>query len=338
MSNKGNKYNTTLTPIQGGKLPNVLTDNNLQDTNPLLESKRGVDLSYCSQSRRFFIRIDKYKNGEAKIKTKTIVKKELNDLLREEFTMPRRSGEIYQNGLTNKAKSKIKLASRMIQHQVLNQNSKGARPYASFITLTYGLHYPSDHVSKKHLEHFIKRIKRVEPDFQFIWVIEKQKRGAPHFHILTPNYIDKEVINKAWNGVVSKWQKSEIDNGCKQQTVYPNVGKVFEAGKYMTKYMQKQQENIGGNMYGIDYKTRKLMKSETISIEAETNLNDIAEHLSVHLKTKEGVTFTCQDFNGNNQYWISELNEFNLNEFLDYTVPELQLKIHQSEPNQNSLN
>ena len=95
---------------------------------------------------------------------------------------------------------------------------------------------------------------------QYIWVIEKQRRGAPHFHIITPNYIDKELVNKAWNGVVSKWQKQNINEGVKQQQVYPNIGKVFEAGKYMTKYMQ---------------------------------------------------------------------NEFNLNEFLDYTVPELGMKTYQ---------
>ena len=293
-----------------------------------------VDLSYCSQSHRFFITIDKFINGEAKIKTKIIKKKSLKDLICEVFTMPRRSGEIYQNGMTNKAKGKIKLASRLFQHQVLTR--KEGRPYASFITLAYGLHYPSDHLSKKHLDNFLKRLKRKHPTMQYIWVIEHQNkniditgRNAPHFHILTPNYIDKELINKAWNGVVSKWQKQNINEGVKQQEVYPNIRPVNEAGKYMTKYMQKEGENIGGNMYGIDQTTRKLMKPETITIESDYNLRDISNHLGSHLKAKEGVVFVSQDFNENNQYWISELNEFNLNEFLNYTVPELGLKKHQ---------
>ena len=285
-----------------------------------------VDLSYCSQSHRFYIRIDLFKNGEAKIKSQSIPKKPLKDLLTEEFNMPRRNGEIFQQGMTNKAKGKIKLASRLFQHQVLTR--KEGRPYASFITLTYGLHYPSDHLSKKHLDNFIKRLKRKHPSMQYIWVIEKQQRGAPHFHILTPNYIDKDLINKSWNGVVSKWQKQNINEGVKQQEVYPNVGKVFEAGKYMTKYMQKEGENIGGNMYGIDQTTREMMKAEIITIESDYDLSEISEHLSSHLKAKESVVFSCQDFNKNNQYWISELNDFNLNEFLNYTVPELGLKIH----------
>ena len=310
------KYNSTL----------------LKDTTtcPKVAPNKGnsVDLSYCSQSHRFFIRIDLFENGEAKIKTQKLEKKPLKELLTEKFTMPRRGGEIYQQGMTNKAKGKIKLASRLFQHQVLTR--KEGRPYASFITLTYGLHYPSDHLSKKHLDNFIKRLKRIHPNMQYIWVIEHQQRGAPHFHILTPSYIDKELINKAWNGVVSKWQKQNINEGVKQQEVYPNVGKVFEAGKYMTKYMQKEGENIGGNMYGIDQTTRQLMKPETITIESNYELNDISSHLSNHLKAKESVVFTYQDFNEQNQYWLSELNEFNLNEFLNYTVPELGLKIHQA--------
>ena len=287
-----------------------------------------VGLSYCSQSRRFYIEIKKYINGETKVKHKWIQGKTLQELLTERFDLPKRTGLLFQNGLTTKAKSKIKFASRIFQHLVLDK--KSTKAYASFITLTYGLHYPEDHLSKKHLEAFIKRIKRKYPIFQFIWVAEKQKRGAIHFHLLTPQYIDKETINKAWNGIVQKWQRSQIENGCKQQEVYPNVGKVFEAGKYMTKYMQKEGENIGGNMYGIDMVTRSLMEPETITLESETDLNDIAEHLSLHIKSKDAVAFTNTDFNKNFQSWISKTNTFALDEFLSYSINELEIKKHDS--------
>jgi hypothetical protein len=316
------KYNSSL-------LPEVL-----RAVSGTPEAVTPVDLSYCPQSHRFYIRMDLYKNGEAKVRAQSIVKKPLKDLLTESFNMPRRNGEIYQQGMTNKAKAKIKLAGRLFQHQVLTR--KEGRPYASFITLAYGLHYPSDHLSKKHLDSFFKRLKRKFPLLQYVWCIQHQNkniattgRNAPHFHILTPQYIDKELINKAWDSIVSKWQKSQIDNGCKQQKVYPNVGKVEEAGAYMTRYMQKSEDTIGGNLYGIDQITRNLMKPETITLESDYDLNDISEHLSSHLQAKESVVFGCTDFNKNNQYWISKVNEFNLNEFLDYTVPELGMKTYQ---------
>ena len=303
----------------------------VKDKQTILNIKNGVvpvDLSYCSQSRRFYIEIKKYINGETKVKHKWIQGKTLDELLTERFDLPKRTGLLFQNGLTTKAKSKIKFASRIFQHLVLDK--KSTKAYASFITLTYGLHYPEDHLSKKHLEAFIKRIKRKYPIFQFIWVAEKQKRGAIHFHLLTPQYIDKEIINKAWNGIVQKWQRSQIENGCKQQEVYPNVGKVFEAGKYMTKYMQKSGANIGGNMYGIDMLTRSLMEPETITLESPTDLNDIAEHLSLHIKSKDAVAFTNTDFNKNFQSWISKTNTFALDEFLSYSINELEIKKHDS--------
>lgn len=284
-----------------------------------------VGLSYCPQSHRFSIHVQVYNTGEAKVKHKAREILGFNDLLQPPVTyLPRRSGEIYQQGLTNHAKKQIKLASRVFQWMVKEKQTPKA--YASFITLTYGMHYPSDHLSKKHLDNFIKRIKRKYSHFQYVWVAEKQKRGAIHFHILTPNYIDKEVINKAWNGIVQKWQRSEAENGCKQQEVYPNVGKVYSAGKYMTKYMQKEDENIGGNMYGIDFTTRDLMKPKDITIESSENLNEVAKDLAKAIKSKEGISFENTDFNNNHQEWISEINEFRLREFIQYELKELNLK------------
>lgn len=286
-----------------------------------------VGLSYCPQSHRFFIQIDKHKTGETRVKHKVKPIYSAKDLFRGIAAPPIRSGQIFQDKMTIHAKRTIKLASRVFQWLV--DSGLTQKTYASFITLTYGLHYPEDHLSKKHLDNFIKRIRRKYPLFQFIWVIEKQKRGAPHFHILTPNYIDKRIINKAWNGIVQKWQRSQIENGCKQQDVYPHVGKVYEAGKYMTKYMQKAGENIGGNMYGIDFMTRQLCKPETITLEGKVDLDLISQELTSTIAKKDSAVFNGSDFYGNHQAWISQINGCALKEFLEYNINELNLVKHE---------
>lgn len=292
------------------------------DTKPKEDT---VGLSYCSQSHRFSIHVQLYNTGEAKVKHKVREILGFKDLINPPISyLPKRNGEIYQQGLTNHAKKQIKLASRIFQWMVAEKQTQKA--YASFITLTYGMHYPSDHLSKKHLDNFVKRIKRKYPHFQYVWVAEKQKRGAIHYHILTPHYIDKEVINKAWNGIVQKWQRGEAENGCKQQEVYPNVGKVYSAGKYMTKYMQKEEENIGGNMYGIDFTTRDLMKPKNITFESSENLNEVTKELAQAIKSKDGISFENTDFHNNHQEWISQVNEFRLKEFIEYEAKELNLK------------
>ena len=91
----------------------------------------------------------------------------------------------------------------------------------------------------------------------YMWVAELQKRGAIHFHILTPSYVNKELINKSWSGIVSKWYKRE---GVKFERVLPNVKKAFHAGAYMSKYMTKEGEKIQGNMYGVSQNARILLK------------------------------------------------------------------------------
>jgi len=52
-----------------------------------------------------------------------------------------------------------------------------------FVTLTYPNEFPSPKESKRHLDIFIKRLKR-RFDVGGIWKLEPQERGAPHYHIL----------------------------------------------------------------------------------------------------------------------------------------------------------
>ena len=104
---------------------------------------------------------------------------------------------INKNGLNRRAKSIIKLGCRCMQHLVLNH--KEFKGCCSFITLTYGKEYPNDHLGKKHLDTFLKHLRRKLNNFHYVWGAEKQKRGAIHFHIVTPNFVKKELINQMWN-------------------------------------------------------------------------------------------------------------------------------------------
>lgn len=166
---------------------------------------------------------------------------------------PVRSGDLIQNGLTRKASSKIKKVVRMIQHLV-ETNSKFKS--CAFITLTYPKDWPDDKLSKKQLDHFLKRLRRLFPEILYVWVAERQTRGALHFHILTPQFVPKEFLNKAWSQIVQKWYKT-IN---KEFTgVYPNVIKVLNAGAYLAKYMTKEGAKITGNLYGISMSARKLL-------------------------------------------------------------------------------
>lgn len=59
--------------------------------------------------------------------------------------------------------------------------------------LTYHEQWPEDgREVKRHLKAWIKQLRRLYPGIAFLWVLEFQKRGAPHFHVYLSELPDRE--------------------------------------------------------------------------------------------------------------------------------------------------
>jgi len=208
-----------------------------------------VGLSYSPKvAENIFIQ--KMANGEVLISAKRVSSV---DYVKSD--PPIRCGGIEQKGMSRKAKSKVRKAIRQMQYLV--ENDRNYRGYVSFVTLPYPKEFPDDLLAKRHLGHMIKRLKRaLGDDFMFLWIIEKQKRGAPHFHFLTPEFIPKELLNKLWSDIVRKWYESK---GLEFKLVLPNIQKAENIAKYMTKYMTKESQPIKGNTYNMSANLRALL-------------------------------------------------------------------------------
>jgi len=291
-----------------------------------------VGLSYCLQSHRkedqkythrqhFTISQNEY-TGEIKVSVKSA---SLHTKQKNDHDRGKRSGKLFIEGLTPSAKHKIQKGSRVLES--VHKHEKGLKAYCSMITLTYGKDFPTDHESKKHLDTFLKRLRRLHKDCKYLWVAEKQKRGAIHYHILTPYYTKKEWLNSAWDEIVQNWQS---EKGYTHQQVRPNVIKVFQAGSYLAKYLQKEGQNIGGNGYGIDQKTRNLMKDQSVTMLhhdlTKDQVNEIAEKLITDITKDQDKTYTWKSkYTGYMGAWSSGVNYFSFNEWLDYTRHEYSL-------------
>lgn len=114
-------------------------------------------------------------------------------------------------------------------------------PYKSplFITLTYPAEYPHPRKAKEHLRTFYKRLLRVYPELASVWRLEFQKRGAPHFHLITFNvpYIPKEYIQETWGEIIG------------YETPFTRVEMIEGMRKllsYVSKYTAKVTEPSGG--------------------------------------------------------------------------------------------
>ncbi len=96
-------------------------------------------------------------------------------------------------------KSRIRLLKRFCELEIAQ-----AKPV--FITMTYPDEYPDPQTARRHLDNFLKRLRRRFPGAPVsgIWRLEWQQRGAPHFHLLLFHlpFWHKSEVQAAWNEVI----------------------------------------------------------------------------------------------------------------------------------------
>lgn len=111
------------------------------------------------------------------------------------------------------------------------------RDFRVMATLTYPEDYPTDGRSVKgHFRALVERARRVgllKTD-SWVWWLEFQARGAPHFHFVGTGYIPKAWLAKAW---------SEVTGGnVRVATRIEALRKPEAAGAYAAKYAAKQEQ------------------------------------------------------------------------------------------------
>lgn len=127
-------------------------------------------------------------------------------------------------------------------------------PY--FITLTYPERYPTNREEyKTDLDVIIKRLKSEFGELEYIWRLEAQKRGAPHYHFIIDlnsqvniEYL-KKWVSRNWYEVVQRfWDEKDekhlkAGTNCKRVKNYKQL--ICYVSKYMTKQDADQLENPG---------------------------------------------------------------------------------------------
>ena len=105
----------------------------------------------------------------------------------------------------------VKISNRSLNRLALIIRSSKVQ-FRSVMTLTYGANYPlSGKVVKRHLNAFLTDSKRKFGKFDYVWVIEFQARGAPHFHMATtlpePTFPEREIFADMWARISTpeKW-------------------------------------------------------------------------------------------------------------------------------------
>lgn len=153
-------------------------------------------------------------------------------------------------GIRGDIKEFSKGSRKRLLHTV-GKISRSALPL--FITLTYPESWPdSGEVWKAHLKAFWKRIKRRYPRAACIWKLEAQKRGAPHYHLLTWGipYESMYIISRLWYEVVGSGDDKHLKAGTNVQIVRDVKGTLLYAAKYLGK-IEGQKWSKPGRFWGV---------------------------------------------------------------------------------------
>lgn len=120
--------------------------------------------------------------------------------------------------------------------------------FLTMITLTYPLVYPSDGLLVKgHLRKFLYELKRDWTVPHYLWFLEFQARGAPHFHILVSHPMPRTRDGKRnlrWH-VASSWYRIVASGDGKHLaagTRVEHIRKVNGAARYAVKYCAKMYQ------------------------------------------------------------------------------------------------
>lgn len=121
-----------------------------------------------------------------------------------------------------KRSDNINLAKNNLR-RIINSNVTGRD---TFLTLTFKDNFTDLVQAKIYFKRFIQQMKRYGFNLKYCYVVEFQKRGAIHFHVILfdSGFIDLHMIQKAWKHGFIKI--NHIDN-------------VDNVGAYVVKYMNK---------------------------------------------------------------------------------------------------
>jgi len=125
-------------------------------------------------------------------------------------------------------------------------------PY--FVTLTYPKEWTWDvRLWKRHLKVFSQRFERRFPTAGFIWKLEFQERGAPHFHPFVWGIPESEglraiieFVSEAWFEVVGSGDEKHFKAGTSVERIRTLMG----AMRYVSGYASKADQTLPGKKVG----------------------------------------------------------------------------------------
>jgi hypothetical protein len=198
----------------------------------------------------------------------------------------------------------------------LGYDSKKSKRTVWFITLTSSVMIESNEVVSK----FTENMKKRGYLYQFIWVRERQKRGANHWHmIFSCNHqrLDYQVFQNAWNSALRSSGADSSKNSVRFGQ-RPRVYNLDAVTAYISKYLTKGKQSEGSTELAIlnsEHEYIRLTHSSRIKYKGVVPLHICNTRLltnQVYLKSDYFVYYKFES-NATYQNWCAsgwEMNEY----------------------------
>lgn len=146
-------------------------------------------------------------------------------------------------------RSKIINYSRSSQKRLRHILRNSEDTWKTMIDLTYPADFPlNGRLTKKHLNVFLQWLRR--KNIKYVWVLEFQERGAPHYHIVSSaEYLNKNELSECWYNIVGSGDIKHLSAGTRVSLVRSQGGLAGYLVNYYKKFEQKTPpvgfENVG---------------------------------------------------------------------------------------------
>lgn len=137
-----------------------------------------------------------------------------------------------------------KKSAKRLRHVVRNTEDY----WKTFITLTYPENFPCDgKQTKAHLNAFLQWLRRKA--IKYVWVLEFQQRGAPHYHIIASECIPLKELSERWYQIVGSGDEKHLRAGTGISLIQSKRHLYGYLSNYVKKLDQKTPpenfENVG---------------------------------------------------------------------------------------------
>ena len=214
----------------------------------------------------------------------------------------------------------IRAFSRASRRRLLRRVAQlDKRVLPVFATLTYPAAFPAEPEEwKRHLNSvWAKRLRRIYPEAGYLWRLEFQRRGAPHFHLILygiggPLSKFREWLSQSWYETVASGDEKHLRAGTNARQTRSSKGTMVymakEIGKTRQATLTDEYPDGIGRWWGVKHKESlpwSPLRHRTISDKTADRMMRLMRKIA-ELPGREYHSLTIF---ANGQFWADRLDE-----------------------------